>query len=141
MWRLADGAVDRNSPYSYLMLCEHFADTCAVASVGDRLVGFATGFRLPVDADTLFIWQIATDASARGLGVASALLDHLVDTPTVPRTRYLEATVTPDNAASLRLFRSFASRHDAPCAESLLFASSDFPTPHAPEHQLRIGPF
>jgi L-2,4-diaminobutyric acid acetyltransferase len=141
MWRLADGAVDSNSPYSYLMLCEYFPDTCAVASVDDRLVGFATGFRLPVDADTLFIWQIATNASARGLGVASALLDHLVDTPTVPRTRYLEATVTPDNAASLRLFRSFADRHDAPCAESLLFAASDFPTPHAPEHQLRIGPF
>jgi L-2,4-diaminobutyric acid acetyltransferase len=141
MWRLAEGAVDRNSPYSYLMLCEFFSDTCAVATVDDRIVGFATGFRLPADADTLFIWQIATDPTVRNLGVGSALLDHLVDIPTVPRTRFLEATVTPDNAASLRLFRSFSTRRDAPCAEAPLFTSTDFPTPHAPEHRLRIGPF
>ena len=141
MWRLADGAVDRNSPYSYLMLCEFFRDTCAVGTVDDQLVAFATGFRLPTDADTLFVWQIATDPAARGLGIASALLDHLVDAPTVPRTRFLEATVTPDNVPSLQLFRSFASRRDTECAESSLFPAIDFPTPHAPEHKLRIGPF
>ena len=62
MWRLADGAVDRNSPYSYLMLCEYFADTCAVATIDEHVVGFATGFRLPHDADTLFL-SFATKSS------------------------------------------------------------------------------
>jgi L-2,4-diaminobutyric acid acetyltransferase len=141
MWRLADGAVDRNSPYSYLMLCEYFRDTCAVATVDERLVAFATGFRLPDDADTLFVWQIATDPFERSRGVATALLDHVVDAPTVPRTRFVEATVTPENAASLRLFGSFASRRGAECCETPLFHASDFPTPHAPELKLRIGPF
>jgi L-2,4-diaminobutyric acid acetyltransferase len=141
MWQLADGAVDRNSPYSYLMLCEYFADTCAVAVRDEELVAFATGFRLPADAETLFIWQIVTGDAARGQGLASRLLDHLVDAPTVPRTRFLEATVTPGNAASLRLFRSFAERRDAECAESVLFDAGDFPGSHEPEHRLHIGPF
>jgi L-2,4-diaminobutyric acid acetyltransferase len=141
MWRLADGAVDRNSPYSYLMLCEHFADTCAIGTIDGAPVGFVTGFRLPADAETVFVWQIVTMPESRGSGVATALLDHLVDRPTVPRTRFIEATVTPDNAASMKLFRGFAHRRSAACDEALQFAASDFPVAHEPEHRLRIGPF
>jgi diaminobutyrate acetyltransferase len=141
MWHLADGAVDRNSPYSYLMLCEHFADTCAVGTIGDTAVGFVTGFRLPDDPETVFVWQIVTSGEARGTGVAARLLDHVADRPTVPRTRHLEATVTPGNTASMRLFHSFARRRGAACDESVLFSADDFPVAHEPEHRLRIGPF
>lgn len=141
MWHLADGAVDRNSPYSYLMLCEYFADTCAVGTVDDRVIAFATGFRLPTDVETIFIWQIVTSEDARASGIGSRMLDHLADRPIVPRLRYLEATVTPGNEASLRLFRGFATRRGAPCSEEPLFASEHFPEPHEPEIRLRIGPF
>jgi diaminobutyrate acetyltransferase len=141
MCELADGAVDRNSPYSYLMLCEYFAATCALATYDRAPVAFATGFRLPDDAETLFIWQIVTDRSLRGTGVGGRVLDHLVDRPGVPRLRFLEATVTPDNDASMRLFRGFAQRRGAACTESSLFAAHDFPVAHQPEQRLRIGPF
>lgn len=141
MWRLAQGAVDANSPYAYLMMCEFYGDTCAVGTVDGQPVAFVTGFRLPADAETLFIWQIATSDAARGRGIGSQMLDELVDRPSVPRVRFLEATVTPGNEASLRLFRGFAKRRDAACHEESLFLSSDFPEPHEPEHRLRIGPF
>jgi diaminobutyrate acetyltransferase len=141
MWRLADGAVDRNSPYSYLMMCEHFADTCAVGTIDGTPIAFVTGFRLPADPETVFVWQIVTSSEARGTGVATGLLDHLADSPTVPRTRHIEATVTPGNAASLQLFRGFARRRGTACEESLLFAADDFPIAHDAEHRLRIGPF
>lgn len=145
MWRLAARTVDINSPYSYLMLGEYFAENCAVAERNGDLVGFVTGFRPFEDPETLFIWQIAVDESARGLGVASRLLDDVAGRPRVPRLRYLEATVTPGNAASKKLFRAFAERWKAECQEEVLFDRSDFPRDadegHEPEIRFRIGAF
>lgn len=145
MWSLASGTVDTNSPYSYLMLSEYFAENCAVAEQDGTLVGFVTGFRPLEDPETLFIWQIAVDESVRGLGVGSRLLDAVVGRPQVPRLRYLEATVTPDNEPSKRLFRSFAESWGADCHEEVLFSRSDFPQDadesHDPEILFRIGAF
>lgn len=143
MWRLADSTVDTNSPYSYLMLGEYFGGTCAVAEHQSRVVGFATGLNPADEPETLFIWQIAVDPSARGLGVASGLLDHLVSRPQVPRLRYVEATVTPSNEGSTSLFRSFARRWNTECVEEELFTADDFPEAldHEPEVRFRIGAF
>lgn len=145
MWFLARATVDTNSPYSYLMLSEYFAENCAVAELDGELVGFVTGFRPIDDPETLFIWQIAVDESARGLGVGSRLLNEVVSRPQVPRLRYLEATVTPDNEASKRLFRSFAESWGAECHEEELFSRADFPRDagesHDPEIRFRIGAF
>lgn len=145
MWSLASETVDINSPYSYLMLGEYFAENCAVAEREGRLVGFVTGFTPPEDPETLFIWQIAVDESVRGLGVGSRLLDDVVGRPRVPRLRYLEATVTPGNEPSKRLFRSFAESWGAECHEEELFSRSDFPHDagelHDPEIRFRIGAF
>lgn len=144
MWRLAAETVDTNSPYSYLMLGEYFADNCAVAERDGELVGFVTGFRPFEDPETLFIWQVAVDESVRGHGVASRLLDHVAERPRVPRLRYLEATVTPGNEPSKRLFRGFAQRWKTECHEEELFARSDFPREgerHEAEIRFRIGAF
>lgn len=143
MWRLAARTVDINSPYSYLLLGEYFAENCAVAELDGDLVGFVTGFRPFEDPETLFIWQIAVDQSVQGHGVASRLLDDVVGRPRVPRLRYLEATVTPDNGASKKLFRAFAERWKAECHEEELFSRSDFPPDetHEPEIRFRIGAF
>ena len=145
MWRLASETVDINSPYSYLMLGEYFAENCAVAEQDDELVGFVTGFRPFEDPETLFIWQIAVDESVRGHGVASRMLDDVTGRPRVPRLRYLEATVTPGNEASKKLFRAFAERWKAEYHEEELFSRSDFPRDangsHDPEIRFRIGAF
>ena len=57
--------------------------------------------------------------------------------------RYLEASVTPSNEASSRMFRGFARAFDAPCNETNLFRADQFPKgeAHEEERLLRIGPF
>lgn len=144
MWELAQGAVDSNSPYAYVMLCEYFAASCVVAERDGAAVGFVTGFRPPEDPSTLFVWQIVVGPAARGTGLGSRMLDHLADRPSAPPVTTLEATVTPDNTASRKLFRSFARRRGVECTETPLFAAADFPTdagPHEPEDRFRIGPW
>lgn len=144
MWKLAQGAVDTNSPYSYLMLCEYFAASCVVAERDGEVIGFVTGFRPPEDPSTLFIWQIVVGPAARGLGLGSRMLDHLADRPTTPPVTTLEATVTPANLASRNLFRGFARRRGVDCTETPAFAAADFPPDagsHEPEDRFRIGPW
>ncbi len=142
MWRLAQGSLDLNSPYCYLMLSEHFRSTCAVAVEQGELCGFVTGFRVPDEPSTLFIWQITVAPERRGRRIASALLDHLADRPVVPRLRWLEATITPSNDASAATFRRFARSRSAEYAESPLFAAEQFPGgAHEAELRVRIGPF
>lgn len=157
MWSLARDAVDENSPYAYLMMCEYFAATCVVAHAGvddaaasaAPLVGFVTGFRPPDDPATTFVWQIVVGADARGTGLGGRMLDELVrrhrrgQQTMTDSAAYIEATVTPDNAASQRLFRSLARRHGTECVETPCFAAHQFPADaghHEPEIRFRIGP-
>lgn len=145
MWDLAQGAVDDNSPYSYLLIGEYFGDTCVIAEREGDVLGFVTGFRRPDEPRTQFVWQIVVGEAGRGEGLGSKMLEALVDGPG-PGTPAdcLEATVTPDNAASQALFRSFARRRSAECVETVLFRREQFPVDageHEPEVLFRIGPW
>ncbi|MFF9193725.1 diaminobutyrate acetyltransferase [Streptomyces sp. NPDC014779] len=154
LWRIARGAdgLDLNSPYSYLLWCRDFAATSAVArNAGGRPVGFVTGYLRPEAPGTLFVWQVAVDDSHRGTGVAGALLDALTGRLAAEGRgpSRLEATVTPGNVASDRLFRSFARRRGAALTREVLFPAEAFPDaapadPAAPAHEpellYRIGP-
>jgi L-2,4-diaminobutyric acid acetyltransferase len=145
VWQLArdSGSLDLNSPYCYLLLCSHFADTSLVAEQSGEIVGFVVAYRPPRRPDSIFVWQIAVAASHRGAGLARRLLETLVEQPAVRDVRQLEATVTPSNEASRRLFLGFARRFSAPCREEEGFAAELFPTAasaHESEMLLRIGP-
>lgn len=151
LWRIArEVGLDRNSPYKYLIFCRDFADTSVVAVDRDEPVGFVTGYRRPADPGTLFVWQVGVVAAARGRRIASVMLDDLAGrhlaaavAPAgrpVSGARHLEATVTPDNEASMRLFTAFAERHRAPLERSVLFPAALFPEGHGDEVLLRIGP-
>jgi L-2,4-diaminobutyric acid acetyltransferase len=142
MWELATQTVDANSRYKYLLFSEYFDETCVVAmDVDGDLVGFTTGFAVPGEPDTLFIWQIAVADTGRGRGVASAMLDDLVSRTRPTPFRFLEATVTPDNRASATLFERFAERRGAPVERDVLFDREDFGGQHDAEVRFRIGPF
>jgi L-2,4-diaminobutyric acid acetyltransferase len=135
------GTLDVNSAYSYIMLCEFFADTCAVVEVDGRIVGMVTGYRKPGDAATLFVWQVAVDPSMRGNGVAGRLLDELLLCNTGIGIRYIEATISPSNAPSQNLFRSMARERKAIVEVSECFPSRLFPgNGHEDEMLFRIGP-
>ncbi|MER7622128.1 diaminobutyrate acetyltransferase [Streptomyces sp. NPDC126503] len=155
LWRLARdaGGLDLNSPYSYLLWCRDFAGTTAVArDRSGRPVGFVTGYLRPGAPETLFVWQVAVDASHRGTGTAGALLDALTARVAAERgLNRLEATVTPGNTPSDRLFRSYARRHGAAVTREVLFPAEAFPgasaphgtsaaSGHEPEVLYRIGP-
>jgi L-2,4-diaminobutyric acid acetyltransferase len=140
IWRIArdSGKLDLNSSYAYLLWCHDFADTSAVARVGDEVVGFVIGYRRPAAQDTVVVWQVAVDAGQRGKGTAAALLDDLVRHTGV---RHVETTITPGNDASNALFRSLADRWGAQMSVAGEFAAGEFPDEHEAEVMFRIGPF
>lgn len=139
IWRVAHaaGGLDVNSSYAYLLWVRDFAATTAVARDGGRVAAYCTGYLRPDDPGTYFVWQVAVHPDHRRRGLGLRLLDELVDRTGAGA---LEATVTPGNEASWRLFGRFAEAHGAEMATSPLFAAEDFPDGHDPEDLLRIGP-
>jgi L-2,4-diaminobutyric acid acetyltransferase len=127
MWRLArdSGTLDLNTSYAYLLMARDFAATSRLALQGDQAVGFVLGYLRPTAPETLFIWQIAVDASQRGKQVAGRMLDALL--ADLPQVTALETTITADNTASQRLFASFARRHGAGERIDPLITEQHFP--------------
>jgi L-2,4-diaminobutyric acid acetyltransferase len=132
------GGLDLNTPYAYLLLTRMFAASSVVAEAGDGLAGVVLGLRPPDDSTTLFVWQVGVAPAHRGEGLGLQMLRWLIDTT---RPAHLEATVTPANTASDRLFRAVARHHDVPCEVTPWASIDDFPGDgHAPEDRYRIGP-
>lgn len=150
VWELVERtpSLDANSPYAYLLLCSHFADTGLIAcrSVeggGEELVGFVLGYVRPDEGGTAFVWQVAVDERLRGCGLGGRLLDGwFARCARRFDVRILEATVTPSNRASRSAFASFARRHRARLVERVAFPPEVFPDdrPHETELAIRIGP-
>lgn len=151
--RITDGAaihrlvracppLDLNSLYAYLLLCAHHAGSCVVAEQGGETAGFISAYRLPARTDTVFVWQVAVAAEARGQGLALQMLEYLLARPALAGCHWLETTITPSNAASRRVFETLATRLNAQCAERTFFSREDFQDPHhEPEMLIRIGPW
>ena len=137
--------LDENSRYLYMLMCSHFRESCVVARAGEgsddeRLAGAVTAYRLPEMPGTLFVWQVAGDPGFRGQGLAGRMVEHLVKRAAEP-VRFLEATVTPSNMASMKLFRGLAERWKAGIEESTVFPAGLFGAgTHEEERLLRIGP-
>lgn len=144
LWRLATeaGSLDVNSPYSYLLWCRDFAGTSVVARDRGRPVGFISGYTRPGQARTLFVWQVAVAPTHRRQGLARRMLDHLAESLAPRGVEAVEATVTPSNESSTRLFTSFAKAHGATVERDVLFAENLFPGggSHEPEVLFHIGP-
>ncbi|WP_084546226.1 diaminobutyrate acetyltransferase [Glycomyces arizonensis] len=142
LWELAAnaGALDVNSRYAYLLWCRDFAGTSVVARDADRLAGFITGYRRPQAPDTYFVWQVAVGQDHRRRGLARRMLDHVVERLRPQGVRFVEATVTPDNKASIRLFESFAEANGATMGVDVLFSERELGSGHEPELLHRIGP-
>lgn len=138
LWRIARDSktLDLNSPYSYVLWCRDFAATSVVVRAGGEIRGFVTGFDRPEEPGTLFVWQVAVDAAWRGRALAGRMLAYLANRG----HRFVEATVTPDNTASDRLFTAFARDRGAELRRTPLLAGELFPGDHEPEELYRIGP-
>ncbi|MGI8316937.1 diaminobutyrate acetyltransferase [Halobacillus mangrovi] len=135
--------LDLNSSYSYLLWCEYFNETSVVVKDGEDTVGFISGFINPSSPDTLFIWQVAVAKSERGQGLATKMIDHILKRRFCRDVKYIEATVSPSNIPSQKLFKGYANSKDVPCDISVCFSEDDFPgdeNDHEQENTFRIGP-
>lgn len=142
MWRFVGeaGVLERNPSYAYILLCQHFGNTCLVAEKDGRMVGFVLAYVPPRQPDTVFVWQIGVSREVRGRGVGHKLLNQLLALDGCRNVSYLEASVTPSNKASQNLFRAFARKNGVSCRKLPFFPREFFPEEHEPEHLYRVGP-
>jgi len=134
--------LDTNSSYCNLLQCGHFSNTSVAAHRDKQLVGFISGYLLTERPDTLFIWQVAVDECARGIGLASRMLTHLLSRLSSHSILYLETTITQENKPSWNLFKSLAKHLDATLQSSeWLDKQAHFDGQHDSELLIRIGPF
>lgn len=144
IWQLIKdvGVLDLNSAYCYLLLCDHFRDTCAVAEMNGEVVGFVTAYLLPADETTLFVWQVGTAAAARGHGIAKKLILELLERKSCGNVTQITATISPSNEASLGLFNSLASHLQTGFNKRNYYDRSLFPeNGHEQEDLVTVGPF
>ena len=144
VWQLIKdtGVLDLNSSYSYLLWSKFFDETSVVVETNDQIVGFISGFIQPKSPNSIFIWQVAVDASQRGKGLASRMLQTILHRDKCRNIQRLEATVSPTNEASQALFRKLARDLKTDCNVSELFTENHFPEKgHEEELLFGIGPF
>ncbi|WP_408648593.1 diaminobutyrate acetyltransferase [Streptomonospora mangrovi] len=146
LWRLARLAgLALNSPYCYTLWTRDFSATSVIARDADgQARGYIIGYVRPDAPDTYFLWQVGVDPAFRGRRLARRMIDHVGDRITERGLTHLEATVTPDNAASRALFASFARARGCEAAWSPLFRPEHFPAEAAEDDEyedlVRIGP-
>ncbi len=132
--------LDENSMYCNMLQCDHFRDTCVIAESGDKIVGWVSGYLVPGDDSTLFIWQVAVSDHARGAGLAGRMLQAIVSRDICQNVTQIQTTITKDNAQSWALFSKFAERQDADLDSAPHFTRDDhFEGAHATEHMVTIA--
>lgn len=133
--------LDLNSIYTYLLLSEHFHQTCVLAEGTNGPDGFVSAYVPPTKPDVLFIWQVAVHERARGQGLGRRMLMELLSREHLANVRFLETTVGPDNVSSRAMFAGLARNLHTQVTESALFDSHLFgDSGHEDERLLSIGP-
>lgn len=131
--------LDENSMYCNLIQCDHFAETCIVAEMDGQVVGWVSGYIVPNDPKTLFIWQVAVSEKARGQGLGRRMINGLLARDVCAPVQQIQTTITHDNAASWALFAGFATRADAELASAPHFEQqAHFDGQHKTEHMVTI---
>ena len=137
----ASPPLDANSLYCNLLHCTHFSATSVAATGAGELVGFVSGYRVPDQPRTLFVWQVVVSPTARKHGLAQRMLREILSRSACRQMEFLHTTITADNTASRALFAALARELSAPLAESVWFEREQhFAGAHADEILLRIGP-
>lgn len=133
--------LDTNSVYCNLLQCHHFASTSVAVRKYDDLVGFISAYRVPDKPETLFVWQVAVAESARGHGLATRMIEHILAREACLDCTFIDTTITEDNEASWALFGRVAKHYGAPLRSEELFTKAQhFAGQHDTELLVTIGP-
>lgn len=133
--------LDINSLYSYLLVCTHFNQTSAVVEVDDNIVGYISAYINPNRDDTLFIWQVAVSSTMRSQGLATSMITDIIERDELHDVKFIEATVTPSNKASMTLFQKIALFFETEFEKQQFFTEDLFgESRHEEELLVRIGP-
>ena len=105
--------LDLNSRYLYFLQADHFADTCVLAELNGKVVGFISGYIRPDEPHNIFVWQVAVALYNRGKNIAKDLTRSLIENQGHrARVDTLSTTIGPSNTASQKLFCRFAKSYD-----------------------------
>jgi L-2,4-diaminobutyric acid acetyltransferase len=130
--------LDVNSSYLYNLIGEHFSKTSLVVTVDEQIVGFISGYFLPEEPSTLFVWQVGVDSSMRGKGLAKKLVRGVIEKHK-DRVKTLHTTISPSNIPSNRLFQAIAKEYETTINEEVFLNKEDFEEGHE-EEILKIIP-
>ncbi|MDK3074590.1 diaminobutyrate acetyltransferase [Sedimentitalea sp. JM2-8] len=131
--------LDENSMYCNLIQCDHFRDTCVLAGSRGEAVGWVSAYFLPDDPTTLFVWQVAVSAAARGTGLGVRMIEHLLGRAECRGIEQLQTTITSDNDASWGMFRKLARARGGALSHTAHFTrDGHFDGRHATEHMVTI---
>jgi len=134
--------LDENSVYCNLLQCSHFRETSALAELGGDVAGFVSGYVVPQQDDSLFVWQVAVAPEARGLSLAKRMVFDILRRPSAKGIRNIKTTITPDNSASHGVFNSIARELGADIQRDVLFEKEQhFDGQQKTEMLWHIGPF
>src|SRR5690606_27386040 len=101
-----------------------------------------SGHVLPDDPETLFVWQVAVASSMRGRRLGRNLILHILARPEQAAVRWIDTTVTDDNASSWAMFKSLAASLGTSFQRSVIFDRDLHLAGQSPtENLMRIGPF
>lgn len=141
IWELVRSCkpLDENSMYCNLVQADHFRDTCIVAELDNKILGWVSGHMIP-NVDELFIWQVAVSPEVRGMGLGHKMLAHLITRDACNGAAYLKTTITKDNDASWALFHGFARGvGGALCHKPHFERNAHFDGLHNTEHLVTVS--
>jgi len=134
--------LDENSIYCNLLQCSHFSETSALAELNGEVAGFVSGYVVPEEDHSLFVWQVAVAPQARGLKLAKRMVFDILRRPSAKGIKRIKTTITPDNKASHGVFNSIARDLGADIDRDVLFDKEDhFDGQQKTEMLWDIGPF
>lgn len=137
--------LDVNSMYCNLLQCHHFGNTSVKVEYGGgegSLAGFISGYLIPETPSTLFVWQVAVAAAARGHNLGGRMVSNILARPVCRSVNTVQTTISPRNDASWGLFKKLAVELGCDYQSELLFAKQEhFGGHHDDEILVTIGPF
>ncbi len=134
--------LDVNSEYLYILMCDHFRGSSVVAEVDGKIIGVITGYILPEEPDTLFVWQVCVDGDYRGKKIPNFMFENLLSRENLSIIQKIKTTVSPSNLASKAMFEKLTKKLETqiktePYIEKEHFSDGG----HEEEPVLTIGPF